>query len=226
MTWSEQDAAKFALLIAGAAESYRQEISDAGMYGYELALNDIPVSTIEIVVVRAMRSQRFMPSAAEIRELCDVPGEMTPEDRAVAAWGVVEQNAYRGPYRHVDFDDGLINATIRNLGGWVSLLDKTAEEFDKWARQDFIRVYKTFMRTGASEEACRALPGLSEVGEHPVCGTDGKVRTVRLDGPTVIETGLPALPESKVPRIGQIGRIANDVGLVLKKPTNLSETKD
>lgn len=177
--------------VCALAETFDRRPTDAMLTGYQLGLTDVPVDAIEAATAKAMKTCKFMPKPVELREPA---GEAAPEQRAVLAWQVVADNAWLGPYKHIDFDDPLINATIRSMGGWVSLLDRPPAEFDKWARKEFIDTYTGFMRSGVDGEACHPLPGLSDIGEHQVRRTDGTVRTINLGGPTLINTGLPALP--------------------------------
>jgi hypothetical protein len=209
---TEQDSVD--LCILALAETFDRKPTDALLNAYQLGLQDIPVTAIEQATTRAINTLTFMPKPVEIRRLC---GEMAPEDRAVAAWQAVCDAIASGhnSYHHVDFDDGLINATIRNLGGWVALLSKTEEEFDKWAKQDFIKTYQAFMRVGVNGDACRPLVGLSDVGVHEVRYGDGTTKLIDLGGAKKVKTGLPplALPHQRV------GHRDNVPQLELKNPS-------
>lgn len=60
-----------------------------------------------------------MSSVAELREFCGVAsGRINVKDRPLLAWqAVLEAISKVGAYVSPDFDDSVINATIRQLGG-------------------------------------------------------------------------------------------------------------
>ena len=103
-----------------------------------------------------------MPTPAELRERA---GEENARARAIKAWMAVEQSAGAiGSYKSVCFEDATINAVIRGMGGWPVLLAKTGDEFDKWARQDFLKAYESLAgNIDRRNEACRPLPGLQTI---------------------------------------------------------------
>jgi hypothetical protein len=144
-------------LIAALAATFNREADEATFQGYELGLGDLPIEAVQRAVTRAICERRFMPSPAELRELS---GELLPADRAIKAWEAFEKAVARhGYYTSVDFDDQLINATVRNLGGWERVSEKEGDEFSKWLRKDFERVYLAFLRSGVSAEAAAPLIG-------------------------------------------------------------------
>jgi hypothetical protein len=108
--------------------------------GYQMGLEGLPLEDIERAVARALRERKFMPKPSELRELA---GEMTPETRAVIAWSAVKRAVHSvGAYGCPDFDDPVVNATVRNMGGWVELCGRDADTFETFTRKDFERVYR------------------------------------------------------------------------------------
>lgn len=191
---------RLAQLTAALCEAFGRVPSEATFLAYRVGLEDLQSESLEFACVKAMRTCRFMPTPAELRELA---GVVSGKDRAVLAWEVVLRNLCIGPYRHVDFDDGLINATIRNLGGWNTFLSRFSDaESEKWLRKEFCDTYAALHRTGVDGECCRALAGLSEVAVMPD-GTLGPSIPVR------VATGLPALPSQPkrelLPSVAAIG---------------------
>src|SRR5690606_23112013 len=86
-----------------------------------------------------------------------------PDDRAMLAWSDVQNAIPLGPYKHVDFSDKLINAAVRNLGGWPAFIGRLVDaESEKWLRLEFTKCYATLANSGVSGEMCAALPGLSQ----------------------------------------------------------------
>lgn len=159
---NSSDKEKFAFAIASLFETFSQETTKPIMNGYWLGLGDLSLEAVQGAVALAIRESDHLPRPAELRRLT---GEQTKaEDRAIAAWGDVLKAIPLGAYKHLDFADKLVNATIRNLGGWPSFLSRfTDAEAEKWARIEFCKAYSSFASSGVNGEAIAPLPGLSEV---------------------------------------------------------------
>lgn len=156
---NETEKGSFATAIGALLETFGQEATKPILHGYWLGLQDLTLEQVQVAVAVGIRSSERLPRPVELRRLV---GEQTGEQRAIAAWGDVLRAIPRGPYKHIDFQDNLINAAIRNLGGWPTFVGRfTDEEAEKWARLEFIKAYQAFSG-GAGEEACAALPGLSQ----------------------------------------------------------------
>ena len=129
MSWEddEESAARVLLSVVAMAAAFGKEASEMMIHGYRLGLRDLPAQDIQIAVDRAMRECKFMPSVFELRQLA---GTMPAESRATLAWASVRDAIGRvGGYASVDFDDAIVNATVRELGGWVKLCDTSAESY-------------------------------------------------------------------------------------------------
>ena len=158
---NQSDKERWTAAVTMLAECLNRAVTGHILKGYWMALRDLSIDELEMACSRALQTSKFMPSPSELRELS---GQATDADRAVMAWNDVLKALPKGPYKHIDFDDGLINATVRNLGGWpqfVSLFSSADEE--KWTRQRFLKTYESFARTGVNGDVARPLPGLSEV---------------------------------------------------------------
>lgn len=179
----KNDDVRFVELMTILAASFRQEVGQATLEGYSIGLGDTPIDAIELAVKRAIRECKFFPSVSELRELA---GEMRPEVRAVKAWDAFCLGTiHHGYYASVDFDDRVINATVRNLGGWMPLLDRIEQEGDVWVRKEFERVYTAMMSAGVSgSEACPLL-GFHEQGNRANGYLDA------IGEPQKVLTGLP-----------------------------------
>lgn len=183
----EKTALRFGQAIGAVCLTFGREIKDLLLHGYRLGLEDLSIEQIEHACKRAMSECDKMPVPAELRKLAGVP---SAADAAMLAWQVVEDSTSIGAYRSVDFSDPVINATIRSLGGWPAILDRSAEEFDKWVRRDFLATYAALARTGVSEEAGRPLAGLS--GSGPVRGIDGRMSDWTPEPPVRIDVAREA----------------------------------
>lgn len=161
MPFRGNDAVQFRNLMVGLAATFDREADHGFMLGYEIALDDLPIADITRGVARAIRECRFMPTGAELRQLA---GVVSVESRAALAWDCLKRSvALHGEYASVDFDDPAINATVRNMGGWGRIcMTPIGDEFDKWLRQQFERVYCMFCRDGFSAEMAQPLIGICD----------------------------------------------------------------
>ena len=176
--------------VAALAANFNREADDAMFLAFECGLSDLPVADVKQAIGRAIRECKFMPTVAELRGLA---GVMLPADRAILAWDAfVNAVITHGYYASVDFDDRIINATVRSLGGWEACCEKSGDEFDKWLRKDFERVYAAFMRTGVGSEASAPLIGFI----NRTNSFNGHMEHVK--EPLLITTGLPPHREGLV----------------------------
>jgi hypothetical protein len=202
-----------ARVVSLLCEAYGRKPTEATFSVYKLALSDVTDAELNTAAGRASRECRFMPTPAELRQLA---GCATNDDRAVLAWAAVERSFALGPYRHVSFDDGCINATIRNLGGWPTFLARlTDAEAEKWLRKEFLATYAALSRVALGDEEMAALPGLAEV--QVVQGKLGapvpsriECKTGRVDRPLI--TARAERPRLSA-RSGQLVRIGESVAV-------------
>jgi hypothetical protein len=174
---------RLAIVVGVLAEAYRREITDVTIKAYEMGLQGVPIADIERAAQRAVETCKFMPVPSELRELA---GGLTPKQRAVLAWGAFKRAAdTHGFYASVDFDDQVVNATVRNLGGWMPVLDQMEAEGEKWIRKDFERVYEAFAVTGIGPDLARPLLGLHEQ-QNIENGYHDAIKP-----PVLVITGLP-----------------------------------
>ena len=122
---------------------------------YEMGLDDLLIEAIEDATKRALKCCKFVPSVAELREMC---GCLSTEQRTVKAWRVLNEALQKHDYYDTMlFDDPALQATVHNVGGWMSLserwADGSAEEWDVWFRKEFEKVYAAFLSSGQWGEA-------------------------------------------------------------------------
>lgn len=142
------------------AEAYRQKISPATLAAYEMALDDVPPAALEGAVRAALKSCKFMPNAAELRELA---GGKTTAESALIAWAAVDRATSEvGGYKSPNFLDPVVNAVIRNMGGWERFCTATVTEFDTWLRKEFLRCYELIAKRGVGDDEGAPLVGLHE----------------------------------------------------------------
>ena len=155
------DKKAFSEAIAALALSFDKEAGKPFFAAYWLGLSDLTIEAVQSAVALAIRQCEFMPKPVDLRRLA---GEQTNDQRALAAWNDVLRAVPLGAYKHVDFADKIINAAIRNLGGWPGLLGRfDGSEGEKWARIEFLKTYEALAASGVNGDVCAALPGLAQL---------------------------------------------------------------
>jgi hypothetical protein len=172
--------------VLSMCELFRPPLSDDAAGLYVAALEDLTAAQVVRACARLATTARFRPVPADVREAA---GAAIPQaqDRATLAFQALKEACSRvGLYRSPDFDDPLINATVRNLGGWTRACEMPCSEFDTWYRRSFVEVYEMFCRTGADEHHAAPLVGELEQQnlENGHTADEGQCRTR-------IATGLP-----------------------------------
>jgi hypothetical protein len=159
---------------------------------YSLGLDGLSIEQIGTATQRALRTCRFMPSPAELRELA---GELKHEQRAALVWlAFTKALSEHGYYHTVLFDDPALTATIRSLGGWEQMTlieEQEGPRFDTVFRDRFLKAYVALASSGVSQEQAAPLVGYFD----RVNGMQGH----ELQKIHHIATGLAPLPN--VPRI-------------------------
>lgn len=151
----------FAVAITAMLETFGAEGTKPQLLGYWYALQDMSLQEVQEGVYKAMRTAKRRPMPSEVRELAEGGSS---DERAIEAWGDVMNALPRGPYKWVDFDDSVINASIRHMGGWPTFVARFANaDAEKWVRIEFLKCYTTLASRRLDGEVCDPLPGLSEV---------------------------------------------------------------
>lgn len=190
------DITRFTRAISVLFETLGYPMTPARLEGFRLALDDMDVADIERACFVGMRSLKFQPKPADLRELAGVT-DISIDDRAQIAWRSVREQIQRtSGMSALDFDDPIIHATIRDLGGWERVSGLSSDELTRFTSRDFATAYAVFARhpETLSEEATRYLPGCHDGNCDPRFAH-------RLPAPERIRTGLPPLIEAKRPRL-------------------------
>lgn len=171
-------------LVMVLAEAFGRTASPATFAAYELGLDGLSLESIKLGVQTALKSAKFMPSPAELREMS---GELKPEDRSQIAWlALCKAVETHGGYRTVSFDDVVINAAVRSVGGWERVCEADPKEFDAHIRREFIKAYTSLCASGVGEEQAAPLIGIFDRENAKLGYGPQNVRTV--------VTGLPPAP--------------------------------
>ncbi len=151
---------KIAAVITLLCEAFNRKASAATFKAYELALSDIGDESLTEAANQVLRgSSAFMPTPGQLRQLC-LTGGTTYAGRAEIAWHEFDRAVSSvGGDKSVTFADGMINATVRLLGGWMQCCDKTGDDYFVWLQKAFKETYGRLCESGASEELRRPLSG-------------------------------------------------------------------
>lgn len=153
------------------SETFRQPVADAGFEGYILALEDIEPSELAKVTKRAVRECKFMPTPAELLALAGKGGPQQLAADTAAAWEAALWARRKHDYTTgVDFGP-LVNAVIRNLGGWVNFCEGRTERDLVFLRKKFEELY-----------AALATQDRASLNGMPLAGAFGGMERVAIAG--------------------------------------------
>lgn len=156
---ADKDREETVKALAVLFEAFRATATEGTYRAYLLGLEDVPVPNLKRAVVDAIKTGKFCPTVAELRELA---GVANGQQRAELAFAALDRAiANHGGYRSVSFDDPLINAVVRSLGGWTRVCDMHPEEFAKWYRKEFLATYERMSTLALNDDLIRPLPGIA-----------------------------------------------------------------
>lgn len=146
------------------AESFRQKITPLTVRAYELGLSDLDINTIKRAVMVAIRDCKFMPTVHELRKLCGAAeSRVDPKDRPLLAWQAVREAIRKvGAYDSPRFEDVVIHAVIRELGGWPHVSDAETEQM-QWLEKRFVAAYSAMSALKLPADQTARLAGLTEI---------------------------------------------------------------
>lgn len=152
----DRDREAFLAAINTLCGTFRVEATEALLDGYWLALEDVEAGAVKAAVGRALRTCERMPAPADLRKLIGESGAVAAMD----AWdAVVRAIRSLGSHRTVDF--GLVvNATVRNLGGWRQICMTDSDELHSFVRKRFEETF-----TAMSQRPAEHLSGAPLAGE-------------------------------------------------------------
>jgi len=170
------------------ADTFRQQISVAAMQGYSLALEELSPEEIHEATRRALRECRFMPTPSEVLALAGKGGPRQVVAEMALAWEAVRQaRRVHSWTTGVDFGP-LVNAVVRNLGGWLEFCGKPDSSM-VWERKRFEEIFLAF-----SDKPPGTLHG------EPLDGEFGGVVRVAIGGASNHRRELPGVGEGHLPR--------------------------
>lgn len=163
-------------------------------------LHNFPPEVVEREVLWCIVNVDGWVEPGRLLKRCGSVCEMTPEELAARAFDCLD-DAVRavGGNKSIKFDDPALNATVKNLGGWVAVCDTPDREWGTFFRQRFERVYASFRRHGVPAHLDVALLGTharTNAGNFDQDDLREIERHIKADigSPWLFATGLPVQP--------------------------------
>lgn len=175
-----------AVLEVGSGTS--KPISELQAEVYFDILKDLPAESVRRAARQALSESQYptIPPVGVLLKLAT--GEVPAESRATIAYAAAARAVQtQGGYRSVDFDDPLVNATIRLMGGWDRFCDWPVDEV-QWRKRDFERMYLALSQAGVEGELVGSMPGIIEMHNSPA-GYVGHVPDA-----VMLRVGIPPTP--------------------------------
>lgn len=130
-------------------------------------LGELTVEQLKRGIVESLKTHHFagFPPVGTIRTnaLAGVESNIVPKDRPILAWQAVRDAVRRvGAYDSPNFADPVINAVIRELGGWPCLCDTPGDEMH-WLERRFCAAYSALAGANLPEDQTKRLVGITEI---------------------------------------------------------------
>ena len=163
---SPDDDRRFAETIGALYEFHDKELSQVKLRVWRLALEDLPVESVEQAAVKLLRESPYLPKPNEIREIALSRG-VSMQQRIDAAWETLDAALRSNSYdRSLMFSDPVINAAARSLGDLRTMCTTPDREWHTWSKKRFAEAYATYAATPPTPYQCRPLGG--QLGGEPL----------------------------------------------------------
>lgn len=175
----------FGTVLAMLGATFDRKVTPGMLEGYWTVLEHLSEDEIKAATKRALAECKFMPAPSEMLALARPARD--PNLAAIQAWQEVRKAIDVHDYLVASIDFGpLVNAVIRNLGGWDTLCRATLPELDNpgWLRKRFEEVYAALSTANP-----QALHGSPLAGALPPKWQDPKHVVIAIEG----EPPLPRL---------------------------------
>jgi hypothetical protein len=122
-------------------------------------LSDLTVEQLRNAVTVAIRQGDDWPTISKLRKYSGADG-IPAKDRPLVAWyAVINALAKLEAHHSPCFDDPVVNAVLRQLGGWPELTNTPANEMN-WLQKDFCAAYIALSGVALRDEQISRLPGV------------------------------------------------------------------
>ena len=159
------EATKLKRLLAGFLSAHNVTLDADGLRWWIDGLSGLPAEAVAAALQRYNQECTDHPTPAGVRRYAGAAG-LTDEQRAQVSWRIVRSSVLRyGAYYAISFDDPIIHAAIRAIGGWAGLCSTQHDEMH-WRAKAFVEAYISVARSGIGE--FEPLPGLLDNQPEPV----------------------------------------------------------
>lgn len=161
---NENDAERFAEMLAGVGETYNQTVSPLRHGIYFRALMEFDYEVVSAAMMRHVQTSKFFPTPADIREQIDG----SDSDREGVAWsGLTQAINIVGPYKSLIVQDPVVAAAIcMTFGSWPGACEARRSMYEaQWhaRRKDFGAAMRTARRDAQIRQGGpRLLTGISD----------------------------------------------------------------
>lgn len=149
-------------------------------------LKDVPFDVAKVSAKRSLAESQYptLPPVGVLLKNAGVDsGALQPESRALLAYSIAASAVrHHGEYESVDFEDRLINATIRNMGGWSRFCCWPSDEL-QWRQRDFERHYQALLQSGVSGDLAAPLVGIHETSNSSLGYVTSDIKRIHCDLP-------------------------------------------
>lgn len=203
---NDSEKKEFSAQLLGIGEVYGKAVSPQIAEIYWQTLKKYELSEVSNAFSQHLvntDSGQFFPKPADLVKF--IAGNS--QSNALKAWSTLERAIrHVGPYQTVCFDDHIIHAVVRDMGGWIEL-NKISDDELPFKRNEFEKRYRGYLISppdchpkalcGISEADCneKALPPPKPV----IIGDKDKARLVYKKGS---ESSLP-----KITRVEEVARL-------------------
>lgn len=200
-----KDADKFGEILGSIANVFEKQPSDSLTLAYFTALEDLPIGAIEKAAGAIIRTGKFFPKPAEIRELC----EGSLEDQIQNAWNLLNK-AYRkaGEMDSVCFQDAaMAYAMQKTFTTWTNCANELytlSDEMIANRKRTFATNYKIGQRT-ADQSTPLYFPGKAECSNRQSVGK-WNVQMAEYWQPVYLVSGDDVI-EKRLPFSGSTGQL-------------------
>lgn len=170
---------EFASTIALLTAAVGKKMEKPQLQAWYAILGELTVEQLRRGIVETLRHHQFagFPPVGTI--LANAGATSKVEDTALLAWAVVRHAIARvGGYDSADFSP-IVNATIGELGGWVTVCNTLTEEM-QWLEKRFCAAYRAFSTLPEVPEYLAGhLPGIHEINNSGA--GQGKFKVARIE---------------------------------------------
>ena len=214
----KKDKVKFLEVLTSLSDLYDAPLSQGSISLYWETLKVLSLDGFIAASKHHAETSKWMPKPSDFLDAAK-KGSMNLEERSAMAWlGVVSAVRSVGSNRGVNFDDPLIHATIRSLGGWANLCRSKTQYFNSTVRAAFLKTYEHMSRCAENGTVLGTLGSL-----EPLYGAEKNSDMIE------ISTGLPQGPQHKMLREHAADRELNNGRLTkliqgISKATEIDST--